>query len=176
MSNFKTHALWCVRKLAHNRLERGATLAELLVVLVIVSTLAVVALPMAETSVQRRHESELRSSLRTVRTAIDRFNADWSEGRMEEDADGVSENGFPKSLAVMVEGVAASEDGDPPLRYLRRVPSNPFTAGDRPLSEHWRLMGYLQKPDDMRWDGKDIYDLRPVTDRKALDGSDIEDW
>lgn len=156
--------------------ERGATLAELLVVLVIVSTLAVVALPMAETTVQRRHETELRSTLRTVRTAIDRFHSDWTDGRMKESADGASENGFPEALTVLVEGVAASEDGDPPLRYLRRIPRNPFTGADRPVSEHWRLIGYEQNREVSQWDNKDVYDLRPVTDRKALDGSDIEDW
>lgn len=156
--------------------ERGATLAELLVVLVIVSTLAVVALPLAETTVQRRHEAELREALRTVRTAIDRLHADWRDGVIAEDAEGISDNGYPETLAVMVQGLDAEDDEAPPLKYLRRVPLNPFTAADRPLSDHWRFIGYAQDPADRAWDRKDIYDLRPVSDRMALDGTPIADW
>jgi general secretion pathway protein G len=176
MLNFRIPALSCDRKSKPHRQERGATLAELLVVLVIVSTLAVVALPMAETAVQRRHEIELRETLRTVRTAIDRFHADWRGGKMKESADGISESGFPETLEILVKGVAGSEGDDLPLRYLRRVPRNPFAEGRGPISENWRLIGYEQQRDDSQWNSKDVYDLSAITERKALDGSSIKDW
>lgn len=176
MSNFRTLVSLCARNTNRRRRERGATLAELLVVLVIVSTLAMVALPMAETAVHRRHESELRYALRTVRTAIDRFHADWSAGRMADGAEGISDAGYPVTLTVLVTGVAASEEDDPPLRYLRRVPDNPFADDNRSVASQWRLIGYAQQRGDSQWDEKDVYDLSPVTDRKALDGSDIQDW
>lgn len=144
--------------------------------LVIVSTLAVVALPMAETAVQRRQEVALREALRDVRTAIDRFHADWQDGKMAAEAGGISDNGFPETLADLVDGVEAEDDDTAPLRYLRRVPRNPFVAGDRPVADHWRLIGYAQEADANDWDGEDVYDLRPATERKALDGSDIKDW
>lgn len=148
----------------------------MLVVLVIVAVLAVVALPMAETRVQRDRELELRDTLRTVRTALDRFNGDWRDGVMATDASGVSENGYPERLQVLVDGIEAEDDDAARLRYLRRMPQNPFTGDRRPLEDHWRFIGYDQSPDERTWDGKDIYDLRPATDRKALDGSDIQDW
>lgn len=156
--------------------DRGATLAELLVVLVIVSVLAVVALPMAETTLQRRNEIALRETLRDVRTAIDRFHSDWRDGAMNEDAEDVSENGFPVSLAVLVTGVAAAEEEDPALRYLRRMPTNPFSSPDGRLEQQWRFIGYAQDVGERRWNEEDVYDLRPITDRKGLDGSDISDW
>lgn len=156
--------------------ERGTTLAELLVVLVIVSILAVAALPMAETGVKRARETALRETLRDTRTALDRFHADWRDGKIAEDADGVSDNGYPTTLSVLVRGVAAAEDGDPELRYLRRLPDNPVADAGTPAADHWRLIGYAQEPLERIWNNEDVYDLRAVTSRKALDGSDLSDW
>lgn len=156
--------------------DRGATLAELLVVLVIVSVLAVVAIPMAETTVQRRQEIALRETLRDLRTGIDRFHADWRDGKMDDEADGVSDNGYPEALADLVRGVAAAEDDAPDLRYLRRLPQNPFAPADSRPEEQWRLIGYTQDSGDRRWNEEDVFDVRPITDRTALDGSDIADW
>ena len=177
MWNFAIRASSSDRSAPVQDREHGATLAELLVVLVIVSTLAVTALPLAETTVRRQQESTLREALRTVRTAIDRFNADWRAGRMAGDADGVSENGYPETLTVLVSGVEAEDADDPALRYLRRVPRNPFSAEDRPIAEHWRLIGYAQDAGGAEaWNGEDVYDLRPATERTALDGTEIADW
>ena len=156
--------------------ERGATLAELLVVLVVVSVLAVVALPMAETTLQRRKEIALRETLRDVRTGIDRFHMDWRAGAMNEDAEGVSENGYPETLEVLVTGVEAAEEEDPALRYLRRLPENPFSRQDSRLDQQWRFIGYTQDLGDRRWNEEDVFDLRPLSDRTALDGSSISDW
>ena len=51
--------------------NRGLTLIELLVALVILSILAAAALPYAEVTVRREKELELRQALRQVRSAID---------------------------------------------------------------------------------------------------------
>lgn len=150
----------------------GATLVELLVVLAIVSILAVTAIPFAENAVQRRHEQDLRLTLRQVRTAIDAFHRDWQDGTMDPESDAASANGYPVTLDALVEGVDRAEDG-PPLRYLRALPQNPFAGGE---SAGWLLMGYADAPDTRAWNGEDIYDLRAVTDRVALDGTDISDW
>jgi general secretion pathway protein G len=156
--------------------ERGATLVELLVVLVIVSILAVVALPMAENGVRRSQETALRETLRETRTAIDRFHADWRAGKIGEDADGVSDNGYPTTLSVLVRGVDAAESGNPDLRYLRRFPENPVAGEDVRDADQWRLIGYAQDPLERVWNNEDVYDLRAVTSRKALDGSDLANW
>ena len=59
----------CVRR-AWSSSNRGLTLIELLVTLVILSILAAAAVPYAELTVRRDKEMELRRTLRQVRTAI----------------------------------------------------------------------------------------------------------
>ena len=108
--------------------ERGATLAELLVVLAILSILAAIAVPFAETTVLRNKESELRAELRDVRTALDRLHEDWRAGAFGDQTDGISENGFPTELALLVVGLTDAEGK--PKRYLRDLPENPFAPRD----------------------------------------------
>lgn len=151
--------------------ERGVTLAELLVVLAILSILAAVAVPFAETAVERRKEQALRASLREVRTAIDRFHDDWRAGVFADDIEGISENGFPVELALLVEGLEDIDGG--PKRYLRRVPENPFAPSG---AAEWLYLGYADPPDATIWNQEDIYDIRAITGRTALDGSEISDW
>lgn len=154
--------------------QAGTTLVEMLVVLVIVSILAVVAIPMAETVQQRRAELELRDTLRTVRRAIDAFHADWRTGRIAEDAQEASDSGYPVSLDILVRGLdIETEDGGTQYRrYLRRMPENPFATAGR---TDWDLIGYDQSRGEA-WNREDVYDLRSAVDREALDGSQISDW
>src|SRR5437773_9645340 len=84
--------------------NHGLTLVELLVTLVILSILATAALPYAEVAVRREKEVELRRSLRDLRSAIDVFHDDWVGGKISRTASGGSEDGYPKSLQVLVDG------------------------------------------------------------------------
>lgn len=154
--------------------DAGTTLVELLVVLVIISILAVVAAPVAATSAQRNKEFALRETLRDVRTALDQFNADWKAEIIPNEHPAASANGWPVSFEVMVEGV---EDSDGTLRrYLRKVPRNPFQPKGQGVQGQWRILGYSDPVDVQVWNGEDIYDLRPLTDRVALDGTAIAEW
>ncbi len=154
--------------------ERGTTLVEMLVVLVIVSLLAVTAIPFAEAAFQRQKELDLRETLRTTRRAIDAFHADWEAGRIAEDAAETSEHGYPVTLQVLVDGLELETgEGERVFRrYLRRLPENPFA---RPAETDWRLIGYDQRGEG-GWNGEDVYDLRPAVRREGLDGSQIADW
>ncbi len=140
----------------------------------ILSILAAIAVPFAETTTQRGKERELRATLRDTRDAIDSFHADWRVGSFGDGAEGISEDGFPTELALLVEGLA-DEEGDL-KRYLRKLPSNPFAPRDAALEDQFLFLGYTDPHDADIWNGKDIYDLRPVTERIALDGSAIADW
>lgn len=155
--------------------QRGATLAELLVVLAIMSVLAVMALPVAETSLARHKEAELRQTLRDVRSALDHFHEDVLSGVVSPEKDVVSKDGYPVRLEVLVEGVAET-DGGKMRKYLRKLPLNPFAPPDEGLEQQWQFIGYRDAPDAEVWGGDDIYDLRPITKRKGLDGSEIATW
>jgi general secretion pathway protein G len=84
------------------RRARGFTLIELIVVLAIVALLASIVAPRYVASVDRAREATLRTSLATVRDAIDQFAAD--RGR------------WPESIDELVS-----------TRYLRGLPEDPIT-------------------------------------------------
>lgn len=158
------------------RRQTGLTLVELLVVLVIMSTLAVLALPYAEVAITRNREFELKRSLREVRTAIDRFHEDWRAGRIPSSGEAASEDGYPVSLEVLVEGVDTADVAGSRRRYLRRVPVNPFADASLQVEEQWLLIGYQDDWETLSWGGQDVFDVRADVDRKALDGSFYRDW
>ena len=109
---------------------RGFTLIELLVTLAILALLGTVVAPAAQVTVQRRHEQELRRSLREIRAAIDAYKKASDEGRIAKTA---GATGYPPKLEVLVDGV-------PDLRspkhakifFLRRLPRDPFNRRPGP--------------------------------------------
>ncbi len=156
--------------------SRGLTLVELLVTLVILSILALAALPYAEVTVRREKELELRRALRDVRTAIDAFNEDWKSGRVSRTSTAGSEDGYPKSLQVLVDGADAGDAKGSKRKYLRRIPRDPFADPARPPAEQWILRSYQDEADSIVWGGRDVYDIRSASDGAALDGTSYKDW
>ncbi len=154
----------------------GLTLIELLVTLVILSILAGVALPYAEISIRRGKELELRRSLREIRTAIDRFHEDWRSGAISKTGDGPSDDGYPKTLEVLVEGTEAGDAKGGIKRYLRRIPRDPFAEPDADPEDHWVRRGYQDEPDALSWNGVDVYDVQTVGEGTAIDGSEYRTW
>jgi general secretion pathway protein G len=154
----------------------GLTLVELLVTLVILSILALAAVPYAEIAVRREKELELRRTLREVRTAIDRFHEDWRTGAISKTSDATSDDGFPKTLEVLVEGAEAGDAKGGTRKYLRRIPSDPFgERGEDPLDQ-WVVRGYQDEPDSSSWNGVDVYDIRTASEATALDGTLYNTW
>ena len=127
-------------------------------------------------STTRAKELELRRTLREMRTAIDRFHDDWMSRKISKTNSDASDDGYPRSLDVLVNGTEGSDAKGGKRRYLRRVPADPFAASDKPPSEQWVIRGYQDDADAVIMSGKDVYDVRSQSEREALDGTRYRDW
>jgi general secretion pathway protein G len=154
--------------------RNGFTLIELLVTVAIVALLASMTVPMAEVVVKRNKEQELRLALRQIRAGIDAYRHAVDEGRI---AKGADESGYPKRLAVLVEGV--EDNLDPSKRkiyFLRRIPRNPFYEDmSIPAEETWGLRSYASPPDEPK-EGDDVFDVYPLTNGVGLNDVPYREW
>jgi len=150
---------------------------EMLVVLTIMAVLASVAIPYAQKAMKRSKEMELMSALREIRTAIDAFHDDWKKGAISKFSDSASENGYPKNLSSLCEGAEANNITQKKIKYLRRIPRDPFFVDQSvPADQQWGMRAYDDEPDSSTWGGEDIYDVYTTCDKTALDGSKYADW
>jgi general secretion pathway protein G len=87
----------------------GLTLLELILACSILLILASAAMPLAQMTIRRQRESELRRDLREMRNAIDRYKdaADKNQIRTE-----VGSQGYPPDLQTLVDGVTVSVSGN----------------------------------------------------------------
>lgn len=152
--------------------HRGLTLIEVVITMAIMGILVSAVMPLAEVTVQRTRELELRRALRILRTAIDQYKEDFDQAARNNyiipEAD---QTGYPTSLEELVEGKEWGELYSYPRKYLRRIPRDPFGDG-----QEWGLRGYRDAPDAATWDGKDIYDVYSKSDGIALDGTEYSSW
>ncbi|HEY5897455.1 MAG TPA: type II secretion system protein [Burkholderiales bacterium] len=147
--------------------QRGFTLVELVITVAIVALLASIALPLAEVSVQRNKEADLRHALREIRQAIDAYKHATEEGAIERAADA---SGYPPSLDVLAQGVVDKRKTDgTKLYFLRRVPKDPLTGED------WALRSYASSASEPQ-PGKDVYDIYTKSPDTGLNGLPYREW
>ena len=157
------------------RSVRGFTLIELMITVAIVGLLATVALPLAELSVQRSKEQDLRAALREIRTGLDAYKQAVDEGRV---AHSVIKSGYPASLKVHVEGEpdAASPDGKSRRFFLRRIPRDPMSAEPGLADEEtWGKRSY-ESSADAPVEGEDVFDVYSLSPGVGLNGIPYRDW
>ena len=152
--------------------QQGYSFVELLIVTAILFILASAVMPLAQVASQRQRESELRSSLRQVRTAIDKFKDAVDQGRIAQTEVSPGSEGYPKDLETLVEGVSIQNDqSGAKLKFLRRVPVDPMTN-----STEWGLRAYQDKPGSTTWGRGNVFDVYSKSGATALDGTKYKDW
>ena len=149
-------------------LPAGFTLLELMVAVSILLVLATMALPVAKVRIKREKEVELRRTLREMRSAVDRYKDAADQGLIAIEAD---TEGYPPTLETLVEGVPLAGKPDRRVRFLRRIPRDPFTN-----STNWGLRSVQDPPDSRSWNGKNVFDVYSRSAGIALDGTRYADW
>jgi len=88
----------------------GMTLIELILACGILLVLSSAALPLAQNTIRRSRETELRRDLREMRDAIDRYKDAADKNLIQTE---VGSQGYPPDLETLVNGVTVSNAGSP---------------------------------------------------------------
>ncbi len=126
--------------------QDGFTLLELLIVMVIIATLAAIAIPSYVRNIQRAKEAVLREDLHVLRNAIDSYTVDKQQA--------------PQSLDDLVSS-----------GYLHEVPNDPFTNHKDWITD---TSGMLTSVDQT--DAGGIDDVHSADQKTALDGTTYNTW
>jgi len=152
---------------------RGFTLIELLVSLALISLFATLALPLAELSIKRTQESDLRAALRQIRDALDAYKQASEEGRVTLRP---GDSGYPKTLGLLVEGVVDNKSPEKNMIYfLRRIPRDPFADPKLKAEDGWGLRSY-KSPHDRPRPGDDVYDVYSLSSERGMNGIPYAEW
>lgn len=154
--------------------RRGYTLIELLVVLAVLGLLATMAMPLAEITVQREKGRELKRALWEIRDAIDAYKRAREAGAI---VGAAGSSPYPPTLDVLVQATPdarADHRGDF-LRFLRRIPRDPFADPGVRAERSWGLRSFQSEADRPR-EGADVYDVYSLSDSIGLNGVPLRDW
>lgn len=155
-------------------IQKGFTIIELLVTLVIVAILASASLPLAELTVKRNKEAELRRSLRDIRVALDAYKRASDEGKIPLKA---GESGYPATLEKLTEGVVdLKANNGTKIYFLRKIPRDPFfSEPEVAASKTWGKRSYASSAEEPK-EGSDVYDVYSMAGGSGLNAIPYRDW
>jgi general secretion pathway protein G len=149
--------------------QHGLTLVELVVAFTIMLVLSAMAVPLARAKLRAERERELRYDLEEMRLAIDKYKDNCDAGYFgPAKADSFC---YPESLEILVEGVKLNGPDDKKMKFLRRIPVDPFTH-----SKEWGLRSEQDDPNSQSWGGQNVFNVYSKTTEKAPDGTNYSDW
>lgn len=142
---------------------------ELIVAFTIMLILTSMAVPLARSKVRAQRQRELRHALDDMRRAIDKYKDFADAGQFGPLKQGT--NGYPESLDQLVEGVKLTGPKDQKMRFLRRIPIDPFTG-----NKDWGIRSDQDDPTSTSWGGQNVFDVYSKTYEKAPDGTAYAEW
>jgi len=151
------------------RNQSGLTLVELIVAFTIMLILTTMAVPLARSKVRAQRERDLRHALVEMRHAIDKYKDFADAGQFGPLKQGT--NGYPESLDQLVDGVKLAGPKDQKMRFLRRIPIDPFTG-----NRDWGMRSDQDDPTSTSWGGQNVFDIYSKTYEKAPDGTSYSEW
>jgi Type II secretory pathway, pseudopilin PulG len=149
--------------------QSGLTLVELIVAFTIMLILTSMAVPLARYKVRQERERELRYALREMRTAIDKYKDMADTNQLPPQKLGTE--GYPETLEVLVEGVKAAGQVDKKIKFLRKIPRDPFTN-----STDWGKRSTQDDPKSTGWGGQNVFDVFTKSTERAKDGTPYSEW
>ena len=152
----------------------GFTLIELVVTVMIVAILAAGAVPIAQLTIQRNKETELKQALRQIREAIDLYKKAVDEGLVKKTLD---QTGYPPNLEVLEQGVINQKDiKGKVIKFIRKIPRDPMNKEpDLKPAETWGKRSYASDVNAPA-EGTDVYDVYSLSTKKAIDGTMYNTW
>jgi general secretion pathway protein G len=152
-------------QIQRNRRQRGVTLLELIIAIVVLLVLMSAAVPVVRLTVKREKETQLRRDLWEMRAAIDRYKEYADRNAFQTK---VGSDGYPPDLDTLVKGVDVQGKK---LRFLRRIPIDPMTGKD-----DWGMRSDQDDPTSDSWGGQNVFDVYTKSDGTGLDGTKYKDW
>jgi len=153
------------------RSRRGLTLIELIVTFTILLLLTSMAVPLTRFKVRREKEKELRMALLEIRHALDKYKDACDYQQLAPTSQKPDADCYPESLDTLVEGVKASGSVDKKIKFLRRIPKDPFTG-----RREWGMRSTRDDPQSTSWGGQNVFDVFTKTYEKAADESSYAEW
>jgi len=147
------------------RPEAGFTLLELIVAATILAIVTLMALPLAQVTIKREKEKQLRHALWEMRDAIDRYKDTADRGGFQIKVDSF---GYPPTLDDLVKGVDVQGKK---TRFLRKIPIDPMIG-----STEWGMRSMQDDADSDSWGGQAVFDVYSKSQGTGLDGTKYKDW